>query len=106
MTAASMVPLPFQSDDKCPLEPAAADRHRGVQDPVTGVMMPSGGPAGVVPGSPDAREGLRDAPGFSSVPPPLEIERPRSAQRSERPLPRIEGFFATYDPPGHSRFRQ
>ncbi len=106
MTAASMVPLPFQSDDKCPLDPAADYRHLRVQDPVTRVMMPSGESAWVVTRYSDAREVLRDAARFSSVPPPLEIERPRSAQRSERPLPRIEGFFATYDPPGHSRFRQ
>jgi cytochrome P450 len=100
------VPLPFQSDHKCPLDPAADYRQLRDDDPVTRVTMPSGESAWVVTRYADAREVLRDATRFSSVPPPLEIERPRSAQGVERPLPRIEGFFATYDPPEHGRFRE
>jgi cytochrome P450 len=67
--------------------------------------MPSGEPAWVVTRYADVREVLRDPAGFSSVPPPFEIERPPSSD-GNRPLPRIAGFFATYDPPEHSRFRQ
>jgi cytochrome P450 len=106
MTAKSMVPLPFRSDEGCPLDPDPKYRWLRENEPVTQVVMPSGEPAWVITRYADAREVLRDHVRFSSVPPPLEIERPLSPDAHNRPLPRLRGFFATCDPPEHTKFRQ
>jgi cytochrome P450 len=67
MTVKSMVPLPFQTGDKSPLDPTAIYRHLREDEPVTRVIMPSGEPARFVTCYADAREVLRDAARFSSV---------------------------------------